>query len=100
MASILSEQWLHPDNYNFWSSEWGGQAFRLLDLIILIVLVRIVWKKVVFPHFECQVAECTSWGHPVHGTSFRACKPHHPHLEPEGHTVEEIHKAAKEGHSC
>jgi hypothetical protein len=37
-------------------------------------------------------------GHPVHGTSFRACKEHHPHLLEEGHTVEEIHVAAQRGH--
>lgn len=82
IANILSEQWLHPDNYNFWSSEWGGLATKLL----LGILIYVVWRQI-RKHFECDVEapeNCHDWGHVVPGTGHRACHTHHPHAENRG----------------
>lgn len=70
----LSEIW-HPlqngGGYNFWSGL--GSDFSELALFgILITMFRHVNCHVSSPHF------CWRFGHPVNGTSYRACHKHHP----------------------
>jgi ABC-type nickel/cobalt efflux system permease component RcnA len=96
---IAAAPWNEPSVYNFTSSEFGGVAVKIVAFILIVVVGRWLWKKVK-KHFECHVDSCEAWGYPVHGTSFRACKPHHPHIDEKGHTVEEIQQAAKEGHNA
>ena len=95
LANILSEQWLHPDNYNFWSSEWGSQVGKAFDVFVVVLVVRFLWKRI-RTHFECDVEapeNCHNWGHVVPGTGHRACHEHHVHAEPRGAiTVEDILK--------
>lgn len=87
--SVVSWLWTNPSAYNFASSEWGGLVFHGVELGALYLLLRPLYRRV-HGHLECRVTGCANWGHPVHGTSFRACPEHHPHLSPGGHTVEEI----------
>jgi hypothetical protein len=84
----VSELWLRPSLYNFFSSEWGGTLFKLLELLLIFVVIRRVvrpWARRVHRHMECQVDGCSRWGHPVPGTGYRAC--HH-----EGHNPAVAHK--------
>lgn len=96
---IATAPWNNPSIYNFTSSEFGGIAVKIVAFALIVGVGRWLWKKHIKKHFECQVSDCESWGHPVHGTSFRACKPHHPHIAVEGHTVEEIRRTAEQGHN-
>ena len=95
--SWLHEQWTNPAHSNFWSSEMGGVAVHLLELAIVMVFIRWGWGKI-HSHLECHVEGCTRLGHPIHGTSHRACKTHHPHLDPKGYSLIEIHRRARDGH--
>jgi hypothetical protein len=91
MANILSEQWLHPDNYNFWSSEWGGSLVKIVGLVLIVVFGKWI-AKAVRKRFECDVeapVNCEKWGWPVHGTGHRACHEHHPHAESRGSITQE-----------
>jgi len=53
----------------------------------------------VYRHWECHVGGCHRPGHPVHGTSHRACGKHHPHMRPKL-TAEDIAKDAKAAHAA
>lgn len=76
--------WTDPSTYNFFSSVFG-------ELVIKIPLA--IWF---LHHFECNVTGCHKVGHKVSGTSFRACKKHHPKLKyKEETTAEEIAEAHK-----
>ncbi len=100
MTSI-SELWLRPSLYNLFSSEWGGLLFKVLYAFLIFVLYRAFlkpWLLRIHHHLECEVPGCSKWGTPVHGTSHRACHEHHPHLDPAGHSAEEIAEAAAHGH--
>ena len=65
---------LHPlsnGGYQFWSGI-GSDFSELAMLGILITMFR---------HFNCHVSSphfCWRFGHPVPGTSYRACWKHHP----------------------
>jgi hypothetical protein len=98
----ISYLWTNPDAYNFASSEWGGLVFKIFYAIVLIVFVRWLIKPLtrkINSHMQCEVPECKKWGHIIYGTSHRACREHHPHLSPDGHTPEEMAHAAKYGHN-
>lgn len=92
----INHYWLEQSWYNFMSSEWGGIVVKIVGLIIFGFFVRWVHKKV-HAHLECHVEGCTAIGSHVEGTSYRACKPHHPHHQ-ETITPEVIAKAAYAGH--
>jgi hypothetical protein len=98
MLADINHYWLNPSWYNFMSSEFGGIAVKLVGLLIFGMFVRWLHQKV-HAHLECHVEGCSAIGHPVHGTSHRACKPHHPHLDEEGHSAKEIAHAARHGHN-
>ncbi len=86
MSSILSEQWLHPDNYNFWSSEWGGVTVKILTILVAVLVVKLLWPRI-WRHFECDVEipeNCHRRGYTVPGTGHKACKTHHRHASEEG----------------
>lgn len=93
----ISWLWVNPVSYNFWSSGWGETLLEIVKLGILFLLLRPLYKRVAH-HLECRAPGCERWGHPIHGTSFRACVEHHPHLSEEGHTPEEMAHAAVHGH--
>ena len=81
MSSIVSEQWLHPDNYNFWSSEAGGTTIKILGLLVALLVLKLLWPRI-WRHFECDVEapeNCHRRGHLVPGTGHKACGEHHPH---------------------
>jgi hypothetical protein len=70
-------------SYNWWS----GIAADFSELTMLAILATL------FRHLNCHVNTphfCLRFGHPVAGTSFRACKKHHPHRESDG-TVTAAH---------
>jgi hypothetical protein len=50
-------------------------------------------------HVNCHVDGCKKIGKPVHGTSHRACRSHHPHRQGIV-TAESIAHAAKHGHNA
>ena len=80
LANIISEQWLHPDNYNFWSSEAGGITIKVLTILLLGLALKLVWPRI-WRHFECDVESpnnCHRRGHPVPGTGHKACGEHNP----------------------
>ncbi len=82
---------LHGDGYQWWSG-LGSDIFILTGIGIAL------------RHFNCHVNKprfCWRWGHPVPGTSFRACKKHHPsqYRQPHGQvTAQHISDAHDE--SC
>lgn len=86
---MISWLWTNPAAYAFASSEWGAAVFHVVELGVLYLLLRPVYRRV-HKHFECQVVDCVEVGHPVHPTGLRACPEHHPHMNPGGHTAEEI----------
>jgi hypothetical protein len=69
---------------------WSTSIIELLTVVGLFSLIGGLYK-----HWECHVGTCHRLGHPVQGTSHRACWTHHPHLHPNM-TAEDIAKAAKE----
>ena len=64
-----------------WIGGEEGVPYHLLsgpvgDLVYLAGIVTL------FRHFNCHVNSprfCLRYGHPVVGTSYRACNKHHPH---------------------
>jgi hypothetical protein len=98
LTHAVSQQWLNADWYAFWSSAWGEGVKDVLILGVLGYVGKRIHSKL-HTHFECEAPGCSEWGHPIEGTSHRACKPHHPHLSPEGHSPEEMAHVAKHGHN-
>ncbi|HEY1690049.1 MAG TPA: hypothetical protein VGF95_14435 [Solirubrobacteraceae bacterium] len=77
VVGSVSWLWTNPDAYNWASSEWGGQVFKLIDLAVFFLVVQ----KLIRPwraHLECHVDGCSKLGHAVPGTAYRACRTHHP----------------------
>jgi hypothetical protein len=74
-------------SYNWWS----GIAADFGEIALFGILIT------GFRHFNCHVNSphfCWRFGHPVVGTSFRACKRHHPGRESSGKvTAEHINHA-------
>jgi hypothetical protein len=80
MFHWLSEQWLDPSNYNFWSCAYGETLFAALKVLVLLAVLRLVWPKI-WKHFECDVeapANCHRRGYRVGTTGHKACGAHHP----------------------
>ena len=104
ISSIISEQWLHPDNYAFWSSQWGAATERIIGLIIFLLVLKLLWPRI-WRHFECDVEEpdnCHRRGHPVPGTGHKACGEHNPHRhdrEKSPTTAADILKTHEESNS-
>ena len=102
IASIFSEQWLHPDNYNFWSSEAGGVTIKLLGIAVALLVLKLLWPRI-WKHFECDVEapeNCHRRGHPVAGTGHKACGEHHVHRHDNRKsptTAEDILRHHREG---
>ncbi len=94
-AFVLSEQWLHPDNYAYWSSEAGGVTVKVLTVLVVVLVVKLLWPRI-WRHFECDVEtpeNCHRRGYTVPGTGHKACGAHHPHRhdkETRPTTVEDI----------
>lgn len=98
MFHWLSNQWLEPDTYNFWSSGWGESALEIVKVGILFLLLRPLYQRLT-KHWECAVAGCSKPGHVVHPTGYRACHDHHPavaHEPGEAVTAEHIAQAHTE----
>jgi hypothetical protein len=94
----IANQWLQPDTYNFWSSGWGESALGIVKLGILFLLLRPLYRRAT-RHLQCAVAGCSSLGHVVHPTGYRACHDHHPaiaHEPGEAVTAEHIATAHAE----
>lgn len=70
-------------SYNWWSGIGAVVFGELAALGILITLFKHVNCHVNSPHF------CFRYGHPVPGTSFRACHKHHPGRETGGKVTAE-----------
>lgn len=98
LLHLLTDQWLSPGPYNFWSSGWGESALEIIKLGILFLLLRPAYRRLT-RRLECHVDGCSSIGHPVHGTGYRACHNHHPavaHQPGEAVTAEHIAQAHAE----
>ncbi|MGA2469255.1 MAG: hypothetical protein ABSG64_01025 [Solirubrobacteraceae bacterium] len=81
--------------YAFWSSLAGATAIFSGSMVVALHLLRSYWKD------QCHVTGCHAYGHPVYGTSHRACRTHHPHLDKTTVvTAEDIARAAREGHNA
>lgn len=97
MIADILPVWLgHPltgRGYQFYS---GIGAATIEALTVLVAVAVTLWR--VRKHLECHVDGCRHWGHPVQGTSYRACRPHHPHHQ-EPVTAEHIAHVAKHGHN-
>ena len=50
----LSQQWLDPSSYNFWSSAWGEGIKDVVVLLILGYIAKRIHDKV-HAHLECHV---------------------------------------------
>lgn len=101
MPGDINYYWLNPSWYNFMSSEYGGILVKVVGFILIVLVLRWVikpWIARIHHHMECEVPRCNNWGHPVHGTSHKACHIHHPHLDPAGHTAGDIKITAEQGH--
>jgi len=97
IVHAVSDQWLQPDSYNFWSSGWGESLLEIVKVGILFLLLRPLYRRLT-KHLECHVDGCTHIGYPVHGTGYRACHVagHHPgikHKPGEAITAEHIAQA-------
>jgi hypothetical protein len=88
---MISDLWQNEASYNFLSGP-------LPDITLLAIF------GAGFRHFNCHVNTphfCWRFGHVVAGTSFRACKKHHPskYRQPHGKvTAEHIREANEEVH--
>ncbi len=69
---------------------WSTSIIEFLTVLGLFSLIGGLYR-----HWECHVGTCHRLGHPVQGTSHRACVKHHPHLHSKT-TAEDIAKAAKD----
>jgi hypothetical protein len=83
----ISWWWLSVKGYALTSS-WFQVAWIVGGLLLL-------------RHHNCHVTGCPWIGHPVEGTSHKACRVrgHHPHLAKTRTTAEDIARAARYGHN-
>ena len=91
LAASVWHSWIDPlqgNPYLFWSGIAGATAVFSGS-----IGGAILW----WHHVNCHVDGCKRLGKPVHGTSFWACRIHHPHRH-EPMTAEKIAHAAVHGH--
>ena len=80
ILALALESLTHPlagEGYGFWS----GIGSDFGEVVLLGIFATM------FKHFNCHVNSphfCFRFGHPVPGTSFRACHKHHPGRETGG----------------
>lgn len=98
MRGLIADSYLlHPLKglgYQFWSGVEGA-AQQGIAWVLTIGLASWAW----YHRHNCHVDGCRWLGHPVEGTSYVACKAHHPHRQGEV-TAERIARAAQFGHNA
>ncbi len=74
------------DGSGAWYLFWSGVCGDLFIIGAVITMYR---------HLNCHADGCRRLGlHPVHGTSFKVCRKHHP---AGGNSVDHIHAAHRTG---
>ena len=79
-------------------NSYSGILSDIGEVTLITAIVLTAWRayKLFRKHTECHVDGCTSHGHIVHGTPYRACHDHDPrttHVQGEPITADHIQQA-------